>query len=141
MTAIFGLLIAYQLKHFLADYPLQGRYMLGKFRSDWSFVPPLLAHVAVHAVGTLAIALVAGTTVRLAIGLALFDAGVHFVMDRAKASRRWLGRWKPLTADTYPTADRAAWRSNTLFWWALGFDQMVHHLTHYVCIWQILVST
>lgn len=32
-------------------------------------------------------------------------------------------------------------RGNTLFWNALGLDQMVHHLTHYVCVWQILKAT
>jgi hypothetical protein len=136
MSMWIPLLIAFQAKHFLADYPLQGRYMLGKFREDWGFVPPLLAHVWVHAFGTFSICFwLVGWKALL---LALFDASVHFLMDRAKASKRYLGRWKPLTADTAPGASTEQWRSNDRFWWSLGFDQMVHHLTHYAIIWWVL---
>jgi len=35
-------------------------------------------------------------------------------------------------------AARRRLRGNTLFWWCLGFDQMIHHLTHYVCIYLML---
>src|ERR1041384_1569844 len=98
MTTLFLLLVAYQVKHFLADYPLQtNRYMLGKFRKGWGFVLPLLSHVAVHAFGTAAISLAFGASISMAVRLALFDAAVHFVMDRVKAGERYMGRWKPLT--------------------------------------------
>jgi len=139
MTVIFTLLLAFQLKHFLADYPLQRRFMLGKFRDDWGFVPPLLAHVAVHAAGTFLIACWFG--VRRAAVLALLDASVHFVMDRVKASKRYLGRYKPLTAETAPAATPAQWASNDRFWWSVGLDQGVHHLTHYAIIFAIVQGT
>jgi len=29
-------------------------------------------------------------------------------------------------------------RSNTKFWRALGWDQKVHHLTHYYIIWRLI---
>ena len=29
-------------------------------------------------------------------------------------------------------------KSNTYFWWALGWDQMMHHLTHYLLIYLML---
>ena len=139
MTTIFTLLVIYQLKHFLADYPLQSnRYMLGKFRADWGFVLPLLAHVGVHATGTIAVAFAFGRPIPFAAALGLFDASVHFAMDRIKASPRWMGRWKPLTAAAYPTATSAQLRGNILFWNCLGFDQLVHHLTHYACVWAVL---
>ena len=63
---------------------------------------------------------------------------VHFTMDRIKASPNMLGRFKPLTKETYPTANEAAIKSNTYFWWSLGLDQGVHHLTHYVIIWWLV---
>lgn len=126
IARVFLLLLAYQAKHFLADYPLQGRYMLGKFRDDWGFVLPLAAHASVHALGTLAIAVwFVGWR---AVPLALFDAAVHFAMDRLKASRRYLGRYKPLTAETAAGASEAAWRSNDRFWWSLGFDRVCRFL-------------
>lgn len=119
MSSIFVLLIVFQIKHFLADFPLQGRYMLGKFKAGWDFVWPLLAHVAVHGGLTLCIALAFGASIQLALGLALFDTVIHFVMDRIKAGPKYLGRYKP---------------DQPKFWWSLGADQAVHHMTHYAII-------
>ncbi len=174
IAAIFLLLVIYQVKHFLADYILQGEYMLGKFKGGWDWVKPLLAHVGVHAGFTLVIstislvllepAMTASVVFTNAIGIACLDAFIHFGMDRLKASPKLMGRWKPLTAadyidakatlqgyqgTTFPTswfdkhgsvvqAARKKLAGNKLFWWALGFDQAVHHLTHYVCIAFIL---
>lgn len=168
VAIIFLLLVVYQIKHFLADYILQGEYMLGKFKSGWDFLGPLLSHVGVHAGMTFMIAIVAfqrldpGMVVRagvsMAICIALFDALVHFFMDRLKASPKYMGRWKPVTAAEYVDAkstlkDPNTWfeshvevvkeaskklRGNVLFWWCLGFDQAIHHLTHYGCIYLIL---
>lgn len=167
IAAVFTLLLLYQLKHFLADYPLQRPWMLGKFLPGWAFVAPLAAHCAVHGAFTFFIAAVYSGRPALAVGLALFDFVVHFLMDRIKASPKWMGRWKPVTAKEYmeystalggrPTpglwaapADRPlavtrgraaeALRSNRLFWDALGFDQMVHHLTHYAIIAVLVCS-
>lgn len=117
MLFIFSLLILFQLKHFLADYPLQGKYMLGKFK-DSGWVAPLSAHCGVHAFFTLCISL-ALVSWEYAIALACFDFVVHFIMDRVKASPRLLGRYAP---------------TESKFWYALGFDQMVHHLTHYAIV-------
>jgi hypothetical protein len=162
---IFVLLVVYQIKHFVADYPLQSRYMLGKFMPGWEFLSPLLAHVGVHAGFTYLITIIVFgcfkgpwwsspflASVPTALAIALFDAVIHFFMDRIKASPRYMGRWKPLTAAEYVAAEknvkRGFWiypkddddpptklRGNRLFWIALGFDQMVHHLTHYGCIY------
>lgn len=41
MTEVFAPPLLFQAKHFLADYPLQGRYMLGKFADGKEFVLPL----------------------------------------------------------------------------------------------------
>lgn len=43
MKTLFILLILFQIKHFVADYLLQGEYMLGKFKPGWSFLKPLLS--------------------------------------------------------------------------------------------------
>lgn len=156
---VFALLAIYQVKHFLADYPLQGRYMLGKFLPWPHFLRPLLAHAAVHGLFTFAIALTLASPLK-ALALALFDFGSHFLIDRIKASPNMLGRFKALSANEmrqimenaeyykqYPfhnttvqtqPQDQAKLRSNTLFWWSLGLDQMAHHFTHYVIIWSLL---
>lgn len=118
---IFTLLVLFQFKHFLADYPLQGRYMLGKFKTGFEWVLPLLAHAGMHALFTFVI-LVNFTSPIFACKLSVFDAAVHFVVDRIKASPNLLGRWKP---------------DKPYFWWALGADQMCHHLTHYLIIYWV----
>ena len=81
--------------------------------------------------------------------LALLDAGIHFIMDRVKASPNLLGRWKALSGAEMRNIlsyehtivlgkFKSELRGNVLFWWSLGFDQMVHHLTHYSLIYLML---
>jgi len=123
---IFTLLVVFQIKHFLCDYPLQTRYMLGKFKAK-GWILPLTCHAAVHGLAT---ALIAGYwmipkdpfAIVGVIALAMADFGIHFTQDRIKASPNLLGRWK---------------QDSPFFWWALGQDQMVHHLTHYWIIYMI----
>ena len=118
---IFTLLVLFQLKHFICDYPLQTQYMLGKMQAT-GWIQPLAAHAAVHSLATYIITMyfVGPFT---AILFALADFIVHFTVDRIKASPKLGGRWNP----TQP-----------YFWWALGADQMAHHLTHYLFIYLII---
>ncbi len=167
IATLFILLVAYQLKHWLADYPLQRPWMLGKFKEGWAFVPPLAAHAFVHGTFTFLIALVARHDLDLACALAGFDFVIHFAMDRIKASPKLMGRWKPLTGKEYEKTmgwlkdfkgfsskdayrqstivkergeKLASLRSNRMFWHSLGIDQMVHHLTHYAIIACLVLS-
>lgn len=135
---MFVLLVIYQIKHFLADFPLQGKYMLGKFKNGKDWILPLLAHVSVHGLFTFIISLFIKP--KIAIYLALFDMIVHFIMDRIKASPNLLGRFQALTKKDFMNGGITGneIKSNTLFWWSLGLDQMVHHLTHYIIIWRLL---
>lgn len=109
-----GLMTLLLLKHFVADFPLQTPYMLGKFKPGLAFVLPLLAHCAVHVVCTLAI-LAAFVPMPVAAGLALAEGAAHFVIDRLKAHPKLGGRWNP---------------AQPFFWWALGADQLAHGLCY-----------
>ena len=120
MVELFLLLIVFQLKHFICDFPLQGTYMLGKLRAT-NWVLPLAAHAAVHATATILIAI--WFSLHLAIILAITDFILHFTIDRLKASPNYGGRFKP---------------DQPYFWWALGADQMAHHFTHYAFIFILL---
>ncbi len=126
---IWTLLVVYQLKHFFADFPLQGRYMLGKFKGGTEWIRPLAAHAGVHFVFTFVIACVAlyrvPGTLPKAFVLGALDFTVHFCVDRLKASPDLGGRWKP---------------DKPYFWWALGADQMAHHLTHYFIVYLLVTS-
>jgi hypothetical protein len=140
---IFLLLIVFQVKHFFADFPLQNEYMLGKFR-EHGWIAPLSAHCTVHAVLTYYISVLALYTVPggliIAAQLSIFDFGIHFLMDRIKASPTLLGRYKALSTGEFRAATLDQKNGNVLFWWSLGFDQMVHHLTHYFIIWRLVVA-
>src|SRR4051812_7487660 len=95
---IFTLLIIFQFKHFLADYPLQREYMLKKVSPGWDFAPPLVLHCFVHALLTATI--VAFYDWRM-LWLSVFDFAVHFIMDRIKAGPRYLGRFHDPARSSY----------------------------------------
>lgn len=122
---IFTLLIVFQLKHFICDYPLQvySKYMLGKFKQFPECVPPLTMHAGIQAVATFLIAMIFAPTYWW---FGLVDFVAHFCIDRLKADKRLLGRWNHTSGH---------------FWSAIGFDQMLHHLTHYIFIYFMVKHT
>lgn len=124
MTELFVLLVVFQFKHFVCDYLLQTEYMLGKFeREGW--IKPLSLHCSVHASVTLVVVAQWTQDILLTLLLALLDFTVHFIVDRVKASPDVLGRFKVTQKE---------------FWWALGLDQSLHHLTHYLIIYLIITG-
>lgn len=123
LRLVFLLLIVYQIKHYIADFPLQREYMLKKTLPHWDFVLPLSLHCAVHAAGTLIICLIFAPQLWW---LSLLDFVMHFVIDRIKSGPRYLGRYHDL--------------SRSGFWNVLGLDQMAHHLTHILFIYLIVIS-
>lgn len=164
MTTIMILLVIFQIKHFIADYPLQNTFMLGKFK-DKGWILPLSAHCGVHAIFTFLISI--HFSLRLAIICAIIDFVFHFIMDRIKASSKLLGKYQSISKSEYKSLfDSKAlcedglktthpelvkesqrrlheieerFRSNTKFWWSLGLDQGVHHLTHYLIIFLLVM--
>ncbi len=134
----FVLLVIYQLKHFFADFPLQSAYMHGKGNAGWDFVPPLLAHVLLHAALTLTIVYCTTFELGFSLILATLDLVVHFAMDRIKAGPKYLGKYQYLANNQFEAATQAELKSDKKFWVALGFDQMVHHLTHFVIIYLVI---
>ncbi len=138
IETIFVLLVIFQLKHFFADFPLQNSYMHSKGRVGWNFVPPLLAHVFVHATLSFVITYCFTGAFLFSIVLGLFDLVVHFTMDRIKAGPKYLGKYEYLAKHEFSSASVAQLRDDKKFWISLGFDQMVHHLTHFAIIYLIV---
>jgi hypothetical protein len=163
----FLLLLLFQFKHFVCDYPLQNSYMLGKFMPGWEYLRPLGAHCAVHALFTGIIVVMVdlgmGSHAGYPVGevgyLMLVDFCAHFAMDRIKASPKMLGRFKAVSGQEYASlvrcikdfegfgnsemelaakSFRRKLKSNTYFWWSLGLDQAMHHITHYYIIWRMV---
>ncbi|HJS83996.1 MAG TPA: DUF3307 domain-containing protein [Acetobacteraceae bacterium] len=102
---------AMALKHYLADFLLQGSWMArGKERSR-GWVGPLLAHAGCHAMLTLGIALMVAPRLWW---LATVDFTIHAAIDRVKTLVAHWGGWAP---------------AQPRFWWLLGLDQFLHNLT------------
>lgn len=123
ISLIFVLLVSFQLKHYVADFPLQSGWMLNKRLPGWDFAFPLACHCAVHSTITLIIICLVNPSLWW---LALIDFVVHFLMDRVKSAAHYLGRFNDPTRQS--------------FWNCFGLDQLVHHFTHYFIIYNLVTS-
>lgn len=122
------LLLAFQVKHFLADYPFQHRYMYENKGKPTGWIVPLADHATVHALITIIIVILyllsktpgilAGSALYYIAITALFDFVTHFVIDRWKATRKG----GPDTSG---------------FWINLGIDQGLHHTVGILIIYFI----
>ena len=109
---VIATLVLFLAKHLIADFLLQTSWMANGKEQPKGWFLPLLAHVGVHTVAT---ALIFAVLAPAYIWMAAVDFVVHFAIDRAKGL---LNRF----FDNDPT--------KTGFWWLLGIDQTLHHLTH-----------
>lgn len=119
MKTLLLLLIAFELKHFFADFPLQTVYMLGKGKKGWAWILPLLSHAGVHALFTVAI--VAFYNPALCVQAALIDLVAHFIIDRCKATQN-------LKQGPWEASEKGQLLSR--YYLYLGLDQMFHKLTY-----------
>jgi hypothetical protein len=111
-TWVIAALVIFLAKHLAADFILQTSWMANGKEQPTGWLFPLLAHVLVHTVAT---AIIFAILAPAYIWMAAVDFVVHFAIDRAKGL---LNRF----FDNDPT--------KTGFWWLLGIDQTLHHLTH-----------
>jgi hypothetical protein len=102
--------IAFFIKHFVCDFPLQWAY---QYKNKGTYGHPGgILHAGIHGAGTAIVCMMFG----LPLWLALVDAVVHYHIDWAKM--RLNAHWK-LKSD-----------NSEYFWWLLGFDQLLHYLTY-----------
>ena len=123
LELVLVLLVLFQIKHFVADYPLQTPAMIkGK---GTLFNPQGILHSLHHSALTLVtlgiFSLVQPVAILLAVIIASAEFFIHYVIDYSKMQ---YGR-------DLSTQD-------SRFWWAIGFDQMLHHLTYLAFAWIVL---
>lgn len=110
------LLFALFTKHLVCDFLWQPSWMLagkGDFRSPGGY-----AHAGLH--GLCTAVLLGGFGVAHWLWLGIFDAVVHYMVDRWKVR---FGRSANLTPNL------------PQFWWAFGVDQYAHVLTYLAVVW------
>ena len=106
------------IKHLVADFLFQTGWMARGKEQPKNWRAPLLAHVSVHAGGTLLISLLLAPQLAW---LAMVDFVAHGLIDKSKAFAQQRYRLR---------VEQAA------YWWLLGIDQTLHHLTHLVfAVW------
>ncbi|MDB5657171.1 MAG: hypothetical protein JWQ94_4784 [Tardiphaga sp.] len=113
LGALIAWMLALTVKHVIADFFLQNAWMaIGKDqKTGWAL--PLLAHVAIH--GVLTTLLVAAVQPKLWF-VGLIDFAIHLCIDRLKG----------VLVSSYCIAPGHPW-----FWWLLGIDQALHHVTDF----------
>ena len=122
MTALFfGLLLGFEIKHFIADYLLQPKWLLegkGDLRKPGGY-----AHAAVHGVFSLLVLIVFGTPLWLAAALFVAECVVHYVLDYAKIH---YSRGVDIEKDA------------ARYWALHGVDQLLHQLTYAAMIYAVV---
>jgi hypothetical protein len=121
--ALLVVLVILEAKHFICDYPLQTLYQLQN-KGTYGH-PGGILHSGIHVVGTAVVFLAVKPTLGLGIGILVAEFLVHYHVDWAKAN--WIRR-------------RGYTANDPQFWWAIGLDQLIHHLT-YIAIAGVLVGT
>jgi hypothetical protein len=123
-TMTILMLIWLQVKHYVADYLLQPKWVLfakGDMRRAGGYV-----HAGIHAVGSIPAYLIAGLGLLDIVILCVAEFVVHYAVDYLKVEISAHSRGGP----------------DTMMYWALhGGDQLLHQLTYTGLIYATLMMT
>jgi hypothetical protein len=120
--ALIAIMVILQVKHFICDYPLQTLYQLRN--KGTYFHPGGILHSSLHALFTTAAFVVAPPGLALGIGIVAGEFLLHYHIDWSKEQ----------------LIRRKGWMvAGREFWWAIGADQLLHHLT-YILIGALLIG-
>lgn len=112
---LIAVLAILQTKHFVCDYLLQTPYQL--LNKGIYLHPGGLLHAGLHVLFTMAAFLVAPPALALGIAIVVGEFLVHYHIDWVKEQLIRRKGWDATQRN---------------FWWAIGFDQLLHHLTYIV---------
>lgn len=115
-------LCCFIVKHFLADFIFQTKFQYEN-KGNYGKLGGIV-HSGIHAVLTFSIAFYFTYEIQTALTVAAIDFLIHYHIDYFKVKLN-----KKL--NLVPTQD--------MFWWLLGFDQMLHMLT-YVFLVNIMIG-
>lgn len=119
---LIAVLLVLEIKHFVCDYPLQTSYQL--LNKGTYLHPGGILHSSLHALFTILVFLIAPPTIAVGIAIVVGEFLVHYHIDWLKDRLTKRNGWVATRKE---------------FWWAIGADQLLHHLT-YLVIAAILLS-
>lgn len=114
------LLLALQFKHAICDGPLQSLQMVRE-KAVYGKRQGVL-HALIHAVASFVILLVVNIPAVFALQLALLEFALHYHIDFFKEKIVKHYGW---------------YHSDGPFWWALVFDQTLHHMSYVMLVWLV----
>ena len=122
VQTLIAILCVLEVKHYICDFPLQTRY---QFLNKGTYLHPGgILHSGVHALFTMSAFLIAPPTFALGIAIVVGEFLVHYHIDWSKEQVIRRNGWTATQRE---------------FWWAIGADQLLHHLT-YLAIGALLVG-
>lgn len=113
LGTVLILLAGLELKHYVADYLLQPRWLLrgkGSIVAAGGYV-----HAGIHVLGSLAVLVAARVPLGALLALLVAEFGVHYLIDYVKY--RYFSGIRP---EAMPAR----------YWAVHGFDQLLHQLTY-----------
>lgn len=120
---VLWLALAFTVKHFICDFPLQAHPWLYSHKGEYGHIGGI-THALIHTFGTTLVMMVCDVPFSIGIWAILADGIVHYHIDWAKM--RLNAHWK-----LGPTTSEA-------FWILLGADQLAHYLTYLAIIWWVM---
>lgn len=120
---VLYILMAFAIKHFLCDFPLQACPWMYKNKGIYGHWGGI-AHAYIHLLGTLVVLGAIVPRLLTLITLAALDGLIHYHVDWAKMEIGRVKKWRP---------DNSEW-----FWILLGFDQLLHGLTYFLIVWLLM---
>ncbi len=116
LGTVTALMVVMAAKHFCADFLFQTNWIAAGKARQHGWMVPLLLHAFGHALLTFLIALALFPRLWW---LAPLELVLHAAIDRLKVI---VARRQELNA------------TKAEFWWLLGFDQFLHHLTNILIV-------
>lgn len=119
---LIWLFLAFMVKHFVCDFPLQVRY---QYMNKGTYGHPGgIVHAGIHVIGTFLILLPFGVSLATAAFWGFVDGVLHYHVDWAKVQINKKYGLMPMNSEYY--------------WWLLGADQLVHQLGYIWIIFMIV---
>lgn len=123
MPLVFVMISGLLVKHYLADFVLQPKWMLrAKGRLD---APGAYAHAGLHAIGSGIVLILCGIGAATVLAIMIAELVVHFAIDYAKDRITKISDVE---------------RNPRQYWQLHGLDQLAHQMTYVVIAWVAIGS-